>query len=210
MWNKLNKSMMVCQMSFGLSYYGVMAILTRFFLEKLNYSEENTMMIVGSFSAIAPLFAIVGGLISDKLLGNFRSLSLSFFGFTIGYILLLLGANTPNVMLCLLGIALVSYSRGLMLPNYPGLFKNTFDTTEQFEDAYPVNYSVNNLGAFLGLYLFPLLLIVIGFKGGFVLSSIMAVIAFSLLKYLRNSFKQIGSELDKNPVGLKTGQFLCS
>ncbi len=68
MWNKLNKSMMVCQMAFGLSFYGVMVILTRFFLEDLKYNESETMMIVGAFSAIGPLFAIAGGFIADKFL----------------------------------------------------------------------------------------------------------------------------------------------
>ncbi|GAM66869.1 di-/tripeptide transporter [Vibrio sp. JCM 19236] len=69
MWNKLNKSMMLCQMLFGLSFYGVLVSLTRFFLEELNYSEADTMMVVGAFAAIGPLFAIAGGFIADKLLG---------------------------------------------------------------------------------------------------------------------------------------------
>lgn len=69
MWNRLNKSMMFCQMMFGLSFYGVMVILTRFFLEDLNYSEADTMMVVGAFSSIGPLFAIAGGFIADKFLG---------------------------------------------------------------------------------------------------------------------------------------------
>ena len=73
MWNKLNRSMMICQMAFGLSFYGVMAILTRFFLEDLQYSEAETMMVVGAFSAIGPLFAIAGGFIADKFLGPYRS-----------------------------------------------------------------------------------------------------------------------------------------
>lgn len=45
---------MFCQMMFGLSFYGVMVILTRFFLEDLNYSEADTMMVVGAFSSIGP------------------------------------------------------------------------------------------------------------------------------------------------------------
>ena len=69
MWNRLNKSMMFCQMMFGLSFYGVLVSLTRFFLEDLNYNEADTMMIVGAFSAIGPLFAIAGGFIADKFLG---------------------------------------------------------------------------------------------------------------------------------------------
>ncbi|MCR9421671.1 major facilitator superfamily transporter, partial [Vibrio sp. RM-69-4] len=97
MWNKLNKSMMFCQMMFGLSFYGVMVILTRFFLEDLDYNEADTMMVVGAFSSIGPLFAIAGGFIADKFLGAYRSLTIAYGAFALGYTLLVLGASTTNV-----------------------------------------------------------------------------------------------------------------
>jgi len=203
MWNKLNKSMMICQMAFGLSFYGVMAILTRFFLEDLHYSEADTMMVVGAFSAIGPLFAIAGGFIADKFLGAYRSLTIAYFAFAAGYVFLVLGASTTNVALSLVGIALASYARGLMSPSYPSLFKRTFDTQEHFENGFPVNYSVNNVGAFLGQYLFPMLVLVTGFSGGFMLSASMAVLAFAILIFSHKSFINIGIEIDKKPVSSK-------
>jgi amino acid/peptide:H+ symporter len=203
MWNKLNKSMMVCQMAFGLSFYGVMAILTRFFLEDLHYSEADTMMVVGAFSAIGPLFAIAGGVIADKFLGAYRSLTIAYFAFAAGYVLLVLGASTTHVAMSLAGIALASYARGLMSPSYPSLFKRTFDSQENFENGYPVNYSVNNVGAFLGQYLFPMLVLIIGFNGGFLLSAAMAVLAFSILVFSRKSFVNISAQIDQSPVSKK-------
>ena len=203
MWNKLNKSMMICQMSFGLSFYGVMAILTRFFLEDLKYSEADTMMIVGAFSAIGPLFAIAGGFIADKFLGAYRSLTLSYFAFSIGYMLLVIGSSTTNVALSLAGIALASYARGLMSPSYPSLFKRTFETKEDFENGYPVNYSVNNVGAFISQYLFPLLILTIGFNGGFMLSCAIAVLALVILVISHKSFVKVGSKIDQEPVSKK-------
>ncbi len=137
-------------MMFGLSFYGVMVILTRFFLEDLNYSEADTMMVVGAFSSIGPLFAIAGGFIADKFLGAYRSLAISYVTFAIGYVLLVLGASSTHVPLSLVGIALASYARGLMSPSYPSLYKRTFASEEDFNNGYPVNYSVNNVGALLG------------------------------------------------------------
>lgn len=113
-------------MMFGLSFYGVMVILTRFFLEDLNYSEADTMMVVGAFSSIGPLFAIAGGFIADKFLGAYRSLAISYVTFAIGYALLVLGASSTHVPLSLVGIALASYARGLMSPSYPSLYKTYF------------------------------------------------------------------------------------
>ncbi|GAB3515327.1 peptide MFS transporter [Photobacterium alginatilyticum] len=203
MWNRLNKSMMVCQMMFGLSFYGVMVILTRFFLDDLGYSEANTMMVVGAFSSIGPLFAIAGGFIADKFLGAYRSLTISFGGFATGYTLLVLGASASNVQMSLVGIALASYSRGLMSPSYPSLYKRTFATEEDFENCYPVNYSVNNIGSFLGQYLFPMVVLAIGFNGSFMLSAIIAFFAFATLVVSHKPLVGVGAEIDKKPVSPK-------
>ncbi|MGF1751731.1 MULTISPECIES: peptide MFS transporter [Vibrio] len=203
MWNKLNKSMMFCQMMFGLSFYGVMVILTRFFLENLGYSEADTMMVVGAFSSIGPLFAIAGGFIADKFLGAYRSLSIAYFGFSAGYVLLVLGASTINVPMSLAGIALASYARGLMSPSYPSLYKRTFKSQEDFENGYPVNYSVNNVGALLGQYLFPMFVLVIGFYGSFLLSGLLAFAAFCMLILFRKQLQGVGADIDQAAVSTK-------
>ncbi|WP_263078677.1 hypothetical protein [Endozoicomonas sp. Mp262] len=190
-------------MMFGLSFYGVMIVLTRFFLEKLNYSEADTMMVVGAFSSIGPLFAIAGGFISDKFLGSKRSLTLAYIAFATGYALLVMGASALSVPLSLCGIALASYARGLMSPSYPSLYKRTFKTKEDFENCYPINYSVNNVGALLGQYLYPMLVLVIGFNGGFTLSAIMAALAAAVLIIFHKPLVEIGADIDQAPVSAK-------
>jgi len=202
--------MMFCQMMFGLSYYGVMIILTRFFLEDLGYNEADTMMIVGAFSSIGPLFAIAGGFIADKFLGAYRSLTIAYLGFASGYTLLVLGASAQNVAMCLVGIALASYARGLMSPSYPSLYKRTFATEEDFENGFPVNYSVNNLGAFFGQYLFPMFVLYIGFNGSFMISAVMAALACTTLIVFRKPLLNVAAEIDQNNVSSKNWiSFLC-
>ena len=210
MWNKLNKSMMFCQMMFGLSFYGVMVTLTRFFLEDLQYSEADTMMVVGAFSSIGPLFAIAGGFIVDKFLGAKRSLTLAYICFAAGYALLVFGASIQSVPFSLMGIALASYSRGLMSPSYPSLYKRTFKSQEDFENCYPINYSVNNVGALLGQYLYPMFVLMIGFNGGFTLSAVMAALAAGTLIVFNKPLVEVGADIDKEPVSAKNmGIFLA-
>lgn len=189
-------------MMFGLSFYGVMVILTRFFLEDLNYSEADTMMVVGAFSSIGPLFAIAGGFIADKFLGAYRSLAISYVTFAIGYALLVLGASSTHVPLSLVGIALASYARGLMSPSYPSLYKRTFASEEDFNNGYPVNYSVNNVGALLGQYLFPMLVLLLGFHGSFALSALMATLATITLVVMRRPLIEVASEKDQQSVSM--------
>jgi dipeptide/tripeptide permease len=158
---------------------------------------------VGAFSAIGPLFAIAGGFIADKFLGAYRSLTISFLAFASGYALLVLGASATNVPLSMCGIALASYGRGLMSPSYPSLYKRTFNSQEDFEKGYPINYSINNVGAFLGQYLFPMIVLVIGFHGGFAISGIMAAAALGMLIMSRKGLVEVGAELDQKAVPAK-------
>ncbi len=189
-------------MMFGLSFYGVMIILTRFFLEDLGYSEADTMMVVGAFSSIGPLFAIAGGFIADKFLGAYRSLTIAYGTFVVGYLLLILGSSTTNVPMSLVGLALASYGRGLMSPSYPSLYKRTFASQEDFENGYPVNYSVNNIGALLGQYLFPMFVLVIGFHGSFTLSAVLATLAFITLIFFKKPLVGVAAKIDQKPVSM--------
>lgn len=177
--------------------------LTRFFLEELNYSEADTMMVVGAFAAIGPLFAIAGG----SSLTNYLGLSRSYHQLFCFY----LGLHTASAWRYLItrttamaGIALASYGRGLMSPSYPSLYKRTFATHKDFENGFPINYSVNNIGAFLGQYLFPILTVYIGFSGGFTLSAIMACLGLLTLIMLKKPFSPLGKPIDTQPISAKT------
>ncbi|MFV0573895.1 MAG: peptide MFS transporter [Vibrio sp.] len=202
MWNRLNTSMMFCQMMFGFSFYGVMVILTRFFMQELNYDEADTMMVVGAFSSIGPLFAIAGGFIADKFLGAYRSLLIAFVTFALGYVLLVLGASAINIPMSLTGIALASYARGLMSPTYPSIYKRTFKDPQDFENAYPINYSVNNLGSLIGKYIFPLVVLAVGFYSAFSISVVLACLAVFTLLARRKSLLAVCAEHDKAPVSM--------
>lgn len=200
MFNKRNLVMMFCQMAFGFAFYGVMIILTPFFLDTLQYSEADTLLVIGSFSAVGTLFSIAGGVIGDKLLGAYRSLMVGYVAFTIGYLLLMFSAAGLNIPLSLIGIALVSYGRGLMSPNYPTLFKTTFVSQIEFEKVYPINYSVNNAGAFVGQYIFPFLTLAIAYKGNFTLAAVISALAVASLFLVRQPLVDGADKIDKLPV----------
>ncbi|ABQ14037.1 peptide MFS transporter [Dichelobacter nodosus] len=209
MWsifNKKNLTMMFCQMSYGLSFYGVAIVLMPFFLEELHYNEASTMMVVGAFTSVGTLFAIAGGVVGDKILGSFRALTVGYVCFTTGYLLLLLSAVNNTVSLSLLGIALVCYGRGLMSPNYPTLFKTTFSNPEDFEKGYPINYSINNVGSFLGEYCFPFLVLLIGYKGNFSLAAALCGLSVLSLFIIRKPLRSTALPIDRETVSKKNWQ----
>ncbi len=93
-----------------------------------------------------------------------------------------------------------------MSPSYPSLYKRTFATEEDFENCYPVNYSVNNIGSFLGQYLFPMVVLAIGFNGSFMLSAIIASLHLPLWLFLINLWSVLAPKLTGSQSALKTGQ----
>jgi len=190
-------------MSFGMSCFGVMSVLARYFLQELQYSEADTMMIVGAYSAIGPLFAVVGGFIADKLMGAYRTLIISYGIYAVGQILLVIGASHLSVSTTLIGIALASYSRGLMSPTYPALFKRTFSTSEDFEKGYPIHYSVFNLGVLFGQYLFPMLILIAGFNGCFMLSAGLSILSFIGQFLSTRNCNQLSDPDAQKPVSIK-------
>lgn len=209
MWNGKVLSMMFAQLIFGLSFYGVMTILTPFFLTELKYSEADTMMIIGAFSALGTLFAVAGGFLGDKVVGEYRSLLLSYVVFTLGFGAIGVGASLLSVTWCLFGIALVIYARGLKATNYSTLFRVVFERHEDFEKAFTVNYSVNNIGAMVATYGFPFLVGVVAYKGGFLVSAILCAIGMSLLLLYRKSILQHAKAVDTNKVPAKQWAIFC-
>lgn len=203
MWNRLNTSTMTTQMLFGLSFYGVMVILYRLFTEQLGYNEADATMIVGAFSAVGPLFSLAGAQIADRLLGSYRSLFLGLVSFTSGYALLGYGAYTQHASFALAGIALASYGRGMFGPSYPTLLKSTFRSTEEFDKAYPINYSINNVGAFLGQYFSPLLITYLTYTGNFALAAGLIGASFVTMLINAKKYKELGKDLDRSSVSAK-------
>ncbi|ABQ13796.1 peptide MFS transporter [Dichelobacter nodosus] len=204
MWNKKNLSMMFCQLSFGLSFYGVMIVLSPFLLKDLAYPEAKTMMILGAFSSIGTLFAIAGGIIGDKYLGAYRSLTAGYVGFTAGYTFLIYCAIKLDGNLLVPAIALVCYGRGLMSPNYPTLFKTTFNSQNDFEKGYPINYSINNVGALVGQYVFPFLTAYIAYKGNFAIAAGFTGASVLLLIMMHKPLVANATEIDRGRVAPKS------
>lgn len=196
-------SMMFAQLIFGLSFYGTLTILTPYFLEKLQYSEADTMMIVGAFSALGTLFALAGGFIGDRVIGEYRALNISFICFALGFGLLALSAFSANVPLSLVGIALVIYARGLKATNYSTLYRYLFDKYEDYEKSFTVNYSVNNVGSLIATYAFPFLAVVVAYHGSFLLSGILCALAVISLWFNRKPIVEKAKTVDKTPVSAK-------
>ena len=93
------KVLILRQLLWGAAFYGVYVLLTKYFLTELNYSEADTIMMLGAFGAVGPVFSAVGGFAADRYIGSFRAVYIGYSVYTIGFFLLGIGASTLNIPL---------------------------------------------------------------------------------------------------------------
>ncbi len=200
------KVLILRQMLWGASFYGVYVLLTRFFLDELNYSEADTLMMLGAFGAVGPVFSVVGGFAADRFIGAFRAVYIGYIFYTLGFLLLGLGASTLNIPMSIFAIALIGYSRGLSATCPTVLLGNSFgnDKREVFQQALTINYSINNLGSFLAHYLFPFFIAFWGYQGNFYISTLLMAANLGLFYFFRRPLTDVGNDLDQRPISLKT------
>ena len=200
------KVLILRQMLWGASFYGVYVLLTRFFLEELNYSEADTLMMLGAFGAVGPVFSVIGGIAADRLIGAFRATYVGYTIYALGFLLLGLGAGIRNVQLSIFAIALIGYARGLSATCPTVLLGNSFaeNKRDDFQHALTLNYSINNLGSFSARYLFPFFIAYHGYQGNFLISAALMGINLILFFLFRKPLKAAGNKLDNTALPLQT------
>lgn len=194
------------QFLWGAAFYGTYVLLTKFFLQELNYSEAETIMMMGAFGAVGPVFSAVGGFVADRYIGSFRAVYIGYTTYTIGFFLLGLGASDLNVPLSIFSIALIGYARGLSATSPTVLLGNSYSETnrESFQQGLTVNYSINNLGSFASKYLFPFLVAFLAYQGNFYIASGLMSITLVLFVVFRKQFTAVGNDIDRRSLSLKT------
>lgn len=193
------------QFLWGAAFYGTYVLLTKFFLFELNYSEADTIMMMGAFGAVGPVFSAVGGFVADRYIGSFRAVYIGYSVYTIGFFILGFGASSLNIPLSIFSIALIGYARGLSATSPTVLLGNSYSETNRhsFQQGLTVNYSLNNLGSFASKYLFPFMVAFLAYRGNFFIASGLIAITLVLFVLFRDRLIAVGNDIDKRRVSLK-------
>ena len=193
------------QFLWGAAFYGVYVLLTKYFLNELNYSEADTIMVLGAFGAVGPVFSAVGGFVADRYIGAFRAVYIGYTVYAFGFLMLGIGASTASVPLSLVSIAVIGYARGLSATCPTVLLGNSFsdDRREEFQQGLTFNYSINNFGSFLAHYLFPFFVAYIAYQGNFYISFILMCCNVLMFWIFRRQLMAVGNDLDHRPVSKK-------
>ncbi|HEY2780722.1 MAG TPA: peptide MFS transporter [Steroidobacteraceae bacterium] len=126
------------------SYYGMRALLVYYMTKQLLIGQEKASLIYGTYTAMAYLTPIFGGIIADRWLGKRRAVIIGGSIMAAGHFMM---ASEPLFYLALATIAL---GNGLFLPSLPSQIDGLYRPDDPRRSwAYNVYYVGINIGGFL-------------------------------------------------------------
>jgi POT family proton-dependent oligopeptide transporter len=132
------------------SYYGMRAFLILYMVHVLGFDDKHAGSVYGTYTASAWAAAIVGGIIADRWLGQYKSV-------LIGGIIIAAGHFTlafHPLPFFYAGLGLIVIGTGLLKPNVSGIVGSLYEKNDARRDAgFSIFYMGINLGAALGPFI---------------------------------------------------------
>ncbi|GAA5818189.1 MAG: proton-dependent oligopeptide transporter, POT family [Methanobrevibacter sp. CfCl-M3] len=134
------------------SYYGMQAILLFYMYFSvseggLGFSETTAVSIVSIYGALVYLLGVLGGYVSDRFLGSYKSVLFGGVLIMFGHVFLSLLDGLSGLFL---GLLLIVLGSGLLKPNIPKMVGELYERQDHLRDsAFSLYYFGVNLGAFI-------------------------------------------------------------
>jgi POT family proton-dependent oligopeptide transporter len=156
------------------TYYGMRAMLILFMVAKvsdhgLGIDDKTASSIYGLYIASAYLFGLLGGWVSDRLVGAQRAV--------LGGAVLIMVGNamlaSGTVQVFFLGLMVVVFGVGLLKPNISAMVGQLYPEGGSRRDAaFSIFYTGINIGSWFGSLFVPLFAAYFGWHAGFALPAI--------------------------------------
>ena len=165
------------------SYYGMRAILLYYITDTvanhgLGIAPGIGTALVSIYGAGVYLLSIVGGWLSDRVLGAYLSTFIGGLIIAAGHVFLAL----PQVALSWIGICLIALGTGLLKPNVSSMVGELYDRKDaRRHSAFSIFYMGINIGSLLSPIIVGLVRNRWGYHGGFLVAAIgmgLALISF--------------------------------
>jgi proton-dependent oligopeptide transporter, POT family len=179
------------------TYYGLSAMLVLFMVDAatrggLGIDDRTASAIYGLYLAIGYLLAVLGGYISDRLIGPQRAVLAGAVLIMAGDALLISG--TPQIFF--LGLLTAAFGVGLLKPNISAIVAQLYPEGGSRRDAgFSIFYMGINLGSFFGSTLVPLCAARYGWHAGFALLAAGMTLGLVQFLWTRGSLGQRGLHL---------------
>ncbi|MBL7837551.1 MAG: peptide MFS transporter [Bacteroidetes bacterium] len=185
------------------SYYGMRAIFMLFMTKMLLLSEADASNIYGSYTGLVYLTPLLGGYLSDKFLGNRKSIIIGGLLMAIGQFLMFISASSTgaaSMSMMWAGLTTLIIGNGFFKPNISTMVGQLYpEGDRRIDSAFTIFYMGINLGAFFSPLVCGTLAEKVDYKWGFLAACIGMLI--SLVVFVMYQKKYLISEEGKE-IGL--------
>ncbi|MGK2962489.1 MAG: peptide MFS transporter [Gemmatimonadaceae bacterium] len=154
------------------SYYGMRALLIFYLTKHWLFSDEQSSVIYGAYTALVYITPVLGGYLADKYIGQRKAVLFGAVLLTFGHFLMGVegtgGQNAASLNVFWLALAFIIVGSGFLKANISVIVGQLYPRTDVRRDgAYTIFYMGINLGAFLGSLLCGWLGETYGWRYGF-------------------------------------------
>jgi POT family proton-dependent oligopeptide transporter len=167
------------------SYYGMRALLAKYMIDVLGYSEAGGTTVMKAFMAGCYLTPFLGGWVAERYLGRYKTILYYSVPYIAGHIILGSFQNGSGLFIALFLLALGS---GAIKPNTSVLMGMIYDAEKKealLNEAFSLYYAAVNVGAFASSLTLPL---VVKARGGdyglaLMIPAVLMAVAFALFGF---------------------------
>jgi POT family proton-dependent oligopeptide transporter len=185
------------------SYYGMRAIFVLFMTKMLLLSNKDASNIYGSYTGLVYLTPLLGGYLSDRYLGNRRSIVTGGVLMAIGQFLMFGSASimgTSGLTMMWAGLTFLIVGNGFFKPNISTMVGQLYPKGDRRVDsAFTIFYMGINLGAFFSPLVCGTLAEKVDYKWGFLAAGFGMIIG--LITFLASKNKLLKGA-DGNDIGM--------
>nr|WP_245806536.1 oligopeptide:H+ symporter [Francisella halioticida] len=128
------------------SYYGITALLILYLFKFFDISDAKTYLIYGAYASMVYGTPIVGGIIADKYIGQYRSIIIGALLIALGHFVMII-PNSQHIYF-FLGLSFVIIGTGLFKPSIGAITGALFTNTEyKRNEGFTLLYIGMNIGA---------------------------------------------------------------
>ena len=200
------------------SYYGMRAIFVLYMTKMLLFPDADASNVYGSYTGLVYLTPLLGGYLSDKFLGNRRSIEIGGVLMALGQFSMFFSASSSGATaatLMWLGLTLLITGNGFFKPNISTMVGQLYPKGDRRVDsAFTIFYMGINLGAFVAPLVCGTLAEKVDYRWGFLAAGVGMIIGVITFITQKNKYlvdaehKPIGmpvAKLDAKSIGMVAG-----
>ncbi|AJK50929.1 peptide MFS transporter [Burkholderia plantarii] len=180
-------------------YYGMVALMVLFMVEKLGFDDSYANLTWGAFVALIYASPAIGGWIGDHVLGTRRTMIVGAVVLAAGYLMLALPNDNLQFLYASLGVMVVG--NGLFKANAANLVRRIYEGDDaRLDSAFTIYYMAVNVGSTVSMLVTPWIKDRWGWHPAFAVCC--AGMALGILNYLlmHRTLARVGSRPDNAPV----------